>query len=77
MLTVAVPFRVNFDPPAVVKTGVTVASVTSGRLKRALKVFVASVWRSSFVLVAASFDSINAVESRATWNAVRAAFTRE
>ena len=76
MWTTAVPFKVSFDPPAPVKVGVTVASVTSGRLKRALKVFVASVCRSASVFVAASLDIINAVGSNATWKAVRAAFTR-
>ena len=41
MWTTAEPFSVSLDPPAVVKTGVTVASVTSGRLNSAPKVFVA------------------------------------
>ena len=35
MWTTAEPFSVSLDPPAVVKTGVTAASVTSGRLNSA------------------------------------------
>ena len=66
----------QFRTAGSVGVGVTVASVTSGRLKSALKVFVASVCRSASVLVAASLDIISAVESNATWKAVRAAFTR-
>ncbi len=76
-MTMAVPFSVNLDPPLVVKFGVMVTSVTFDRLNSELNLFVASVWRAGLASTAASFESINAVASRATWNAVREALALE
>jgi hypothetical protein len=65
--TTAVPLRVSFDPPAEVKFGEMVMSVTSGRLNSELKVFVASVCRWASFPSPHFLTSISTVASRATW----------